>query len=346
MTSIKRKPDRVFYYARNFALDLCPAVLFRRRLGALLERTFDYDRSYISWRVDYYNKLAGFHELPPSAHRIRDVPLAKSMYYYDLKEVARHFPTEFQLNYRFGDIRTVPDHPGFVKSRPIRGDNRNSVLLKLNKFRHFYLPADRLAFADKKPLAVWRGSPNNRSRIDLVRKFADNPLFDVGYTAEARSGERVEGSRKPFLHPREQMAFRYILSVEGNDVASNLKWILASNSLCLMPEPRFETWFMEGRLEAGKQYVRLRDDFADLEEKLLHYESHPGEALEIIANANRYVAPFLDERREQVISLLVMYKYFVASRQMDLDPRFAGIVWPEPGAESGESAAGPAAIAV
>jgi hypothetical protein len=83
---------------------------------------------------------------------------------------------------------------------------------------------------------------------------------------------------------------------------------------------------MEGRLEAGKHYAELRDDFADLEEKILHYERHPDEALAIIRNANLHVAQFFDEPREQLISLLVLYKYFVMTRQIDSDPRLTGLI--------------------
>ena len=44
----------------------------------------------------------------------------------------------------------VPDEPGIVKSRPIEGDNACSVLLKLNKVRHYVFVKDSKAFATKK----------------------------------------------------------------------------------------------------------------------------------------------------------------------------------------------------
>ena len=56
-----------------------------------------------------------------------------------------------------------------------------------------------------------------------------------------------------------------------------------------MPDSVYETWFMEGRLKAGKHFVRVVNDFADLEDKILHYEKHPQEAREIIRNANAYI---------------------------------------------------------
>jgi hypothetical protein len=317
---VARKVGRVLYYLRNFSRDVAPQLIFRRRLDPILAGA--YDVRDLSERVDYYNKLSEPVAAEPGSSTVGSIAMAPSMYYYDLKEHARYFPRHLKLDHLFGDIRQVPERPSIVKSRPIGGDNRNAVLMKLDKFRHFYIPVDQTSFADKKPIAVWRGSAINQKRRALIAGYRDHPLCDVGVVGRSTSVEGV----KPFLPPSGQMRFRYVISIEGNDVATNLKWILASNSLCLMPAPRFETWFMEGRLDAGRHYAELRDDFADLEEKILHYERRPDEALGIIGNANRHVAQFLDERREQLISLLVLYKYFRMTGQIDIDPRLAGLI--------------------
>ena len=65
----------------------------------------------------------------------------------------------------------------------------------------------------------------------------------------------------------DHLAYKFIVALEGNDVASNPKWIMFSNSVAVMPKPRFETWFMEGRLIPNYHYVEIRDDYADLTEK-------------------------------------------------------------------------------
>ena len=87
---------------------------------------------------------------------------------------------------------------------------------------------------------------------------------------------------------------------------------MASNSLVMMRKPRFETWFMEGRLEPGVHYVELKDDFSDLEEKVQFYNlpENQDKALQIIANAHAYVAQFKDSDQELLVSLLVAQKYF------------------------------------
>jgi hypothetical protein len=122
---------------------------------------------------------------------------------------------------------------------------------------------------------------------------------------------------KNFMPPLEQLRYRYQISVEGNDVGTNLKWVLASNSLCLMSRPRYETWFMEGRLQAGIHYVELKPDYEDLDDKMTYYDRHPDEARTIIANANLHARQFLDLNHERTISLLVLQKYFERTGQTE-----------------------------
>ena len=199
-----------------------------------------------------------------------------------------------------------------LKSRPIDGDNANSVLLNLDKFRHFRLFDDPIPFAKKLPKAVWRGSMNNPLRAALVSGHADSAFCDVGHV----SRKFTDVAPKEPLSPNQQFAYRYILSVEGCDVATNLKWVMASNSVCIMPRPRYETWFMEGRLIPGHHYVEVRDDFSDLEEKIEALEADPMRAREIVANANRHIGMFLQRKNEKLTSLLVLQKYFEATGQL------------------------------
>ena len=114
---------------------------------------------------------------------------------------------------------------------------------------------------------------------------------------------------------RDQLKFKFILSIEGNDVATNLKWIMSSGSLCFMPKPKFETWYMEGTLEAGKHYVLVADDYSDLEEKVRYYSEHADEARAIVANANAYVTQFLDAEREALIGRKVVEKYLSLAKR-------------------------------
>ena len=54
----------------------------------------------------------------------------------------------------FGDIVEIPKIPSIVKSRPISKYNHNSVLLKLNKVRHFTYTNDNNKFEEKKDILI------------------------------------------------------------------------------------------------------------------------------------------------------------------------------------------------
>ena len=105
------------------------------------------------------------------------------------------------------------------------------------------------------------------------------------------------------------------MALEGNDVASNLKWVMSSNSVAVMPRPVYETWFMEGRLIPNFHYIEIKPDYSDLIERIEYYNNHIDEVKAIIKNANEYVRQFRNKKQEDLISLLVMKKYFEETGQ-------------------------------
>lgn len=73
-----------------------------------------------------------------------------------------------------------------------------------------------------------------------------------------------------------------------------------------MLRPKYETWFMEGRLKGDYHYIEIDSNYSNLEEKLNFYIKNPSKAENIIFNANKFVEQFLDKEREDLISLLVL----------------------------------------
>ena len=68
---------------------------------------------------------------------------------------------------------------------------------------------------------------------------------------------------------------------------------------------------MEGRLIPNYHYIEVKPDFSDLLERMDYYSAHPEEAEAIIKHAHEYVDQFRNSRRERLISLLVLKKYFM-----------------------------------
>ena len=300
------------YYIKCALRELIPSAYTQARLPHIMRAGLaKYDFAELADRVDYYNKLATSCTLSADAPTLASHHLGKRehVYYFDTREFTRFFQQQFRWHHIPGDVTFVPEEPTIVKSRPIAGDNANSVLLKLNKIRHFVFVNDHVPFAQKKSLAVFRGKTRLKpKRIAFFNRHFGNPLCDLGDTS-TKSGDPDEWKTGK-MTIREQLAFKFILAIEGNDVASNLKWILSSNSVAIMPRPEFETWFMEGRLVPNVHYIEIAPDYADLDEKIRYYSEHPEGAEKIIQNAQAHVAQFGDPLRERLLSLLVMKKYF------------------------------------
>ena len=108
---------------------------------------------------------------------------------------------------------------------------------------------------------------------------------------------------------RDLMQYKYIVVVEGNDVASSLPWVLFTDSVPLMSPPTIEAWLLHGDLVPWQHYVPLRPDFSNLEERVQWLESHPTEATRIARAGREYVAPFGDSRRDVAVAAEVMRTY-------------------------------------
>ncbi|MBN2825440.1 MAG: lipopolysaccharide A protein [Campylobacterales bacterium] len=185
--------------------------------------------------------------------------------------------------------------------------------MKLNRVRHFIFVNDSLPYEAKENKLVWRGGVHVPHRIAFMEQFFDHPLCDIGQTNRDKTLKWI----KKRMSIKEQLKYKFILSIEGNDVASNLKWAMSSNCLVMMTKPKYETWFMEGQLIPNHHYVLLQDDYGDLEEKMHYYTQHIDEAKAIIANANAYIEPFKNKQQEDLISYLVLQKYFKDSKQLE-----------------------------
>ncbi len=303
------------YYLGCLLREAIPGGWLRWRLGRVLaraQRRKDWD--YIQQRVDYYCRLNEPVALPEDAPRLGEHTRKGmgSVYYFDTQEFIRWFDPMLRWRLFPGDVTFVPEVPGIVKSRPIGGDNTRSVLLNLDKVRHFTFLKDRIPFREKLDRAIFRGDVNRTRKMHRIRfmeRYFGSAVCDCGIISAPQDECPPEWTR-PKISLWDHLKYKFIMTIEGNDVASNLKWVMSSNSLAVMPRPRFETWFMEGTLEPGVHYVEIRDDFSDLPEKVAYYSAHPEEARRIIENAHAYIAQFRDKRRERIISLLVLEKYF------------------------------------
>lgn len=302
------------YYAGRFFEWPIPAVLFRRRLQGLLREVDEHpDRDRLRSRADYYIQCEEPFEVRGGTRIGSFKDRSHSSYYLDTRRVLRYFPPHLEFEHYFGDDTEPTDRPTLTKARLVGERGRRSVILKLNQVRHYRFVDDQVPYGAKEDRLVWRGNVNRPWRAEVVRRYHDDPRCDVGRTNRP---EDPEQGYKPRLSIAEQLRHKFILCVEGNDVATGLKWVMSSNSLCFMARPRFETWFLEGRLEPGRHFVEVAADHSDLLERVEEYRARPEEAMEIIRNANEHVRQFQDQHCETLVSLLVLARYFELSGQL------------------------------
>lgn len=315
LISRRHKNSKLWYYIKAYWREVLPAAWFRSRLPAKLAAQSGMNIQQIRVRVNYYNKLNQITPLSKTATTLGEFRLPKRLkvYYFDNYEYTRFFASALKANFMIGDITHVPPEPAITKSRPVAGANENSVLLKLNKVRHFTFVNDTIPFLSKKNMLIGRAVVRREHRIRFYQMYFNHPLCNLG---QINKGSTTDQWIKEKLTIDEHLKYKFILCLEGNDVASNLKWVMSSNSLAVMPKPKFETWFMEGTLIPNHHYVMIKDDYSDLEERLTYYINHPDEALRIIQHANAYVQQFKNKKQEDLISLLVLEKYFYKTGQI------------------------------
>lgn len=323
------KPIKALWFARKTLGLIIPDSYYRYQREQLLKEAYKRsDIDDILQRVNYYYRIKGSWIIPSKNEikrsrswihytgRIADYTrkLFHTAYYFDQHDVTRWFPKCLRWSFCPGDVYFTPTIPTIVKSRLLTEDNTNSVILKLDKLRHFMFVHDTIPFIKKRDCAIFRGKiRQSRLRRTFLEKFFGSDICDCGVVG------RNEGCPEAWMTPKKTIAehlnYKFIVALEGNDVASNLKWVMSSNSLAVMTRPTCETWFMEGKLLPNYHYVEVKEDFSDFEEKIRYYIKHPNEAQAIIDHAHDYVSQFFDKKKEEMIQVMVMDKYLRASGQ-------------------------------
>lgn len=209
----------------------------------------------------------------------------------------------------FGDTHTFHARlPIFAKAaKP--GLSRTPILWKLNVAWHYgwaqKLPLPETRWSQKKEVALFRGAPTgrvrnsihygwNNSRHQFVRRYANSThseLVDVGFSFafsadEARFVKKALGRRSLLRH-------KYLVALEGNDVATGLKWMLFSDSVVMMPPPTVATWALETTLQPFVHFIPLKPDGSDLLQMVHWARSNDEKARAIAKQATLFMYDLL-----------------------------------------------------
>ena len=219
------------------------------------------------------------------------------------------------------------------------------IIWKMDINRHFgptaEVPKYDRSWQQKKNMAVFRGTLTGNLRVEdvwsdrmsdlekcftmircrLVYEHGNSTLLDakamdtLGNIPDVINGVQMVA---PFMSMGEQLAYKAIVMLEGNDVSSGLKWALCSNSVVLMQPPFFTSWAMEELLEPWVHYVPLNEDLSNVEERIQWVIDHDDEAHAISRRATLWIYDLLfhpdaaqDEARIQLEILRRYQSHFV-----------------------------------
>ena len=320
LKSSNAKRQKLLYYLYHTPLVyFFPSIISRLRLKNILNNSFQ--EEYIQSRVSYYFKKTSNFRVSNEGKNLSELfwnqffKNKQNSHFIDFYNLLQFFNKKNKVDFIYSTkdyidssiAKKHPPYPTFVKSRPVGFNNQNSILLKLNQVKLFHFIKDPKKFENKKNQAVWRGDiRNNSQREYFVKNFYRTPLFDIGQTSPKQDVEWM----KSFMSIKDQLDFKFIFCLEGKCISTNLYWAMSSNSVCVMPKPKYESWFMEGKLEDGIHYIEVKDDFSDAQEKIEFYNNNNDKCLEIIQNAQKFVKQFKNAKQERLIQLLILKQYF------------------------------------
>ncbi|SHK74820.1 Glycosyl transferase family 90 [Reichenbachiella agariperforans] len=309
--------DRVEFYLNNlktFEIDIKDFNYYKSltkwsKIELNLVSYNDYKNSFAHWYCQHIVHL-------PRIKNIRVLPFYKR--YKDLHSLMNFFipfdkagllTVDFKYPLYYGEHGSSGEIPAIRKSR--RATDQHSVIYNFRSLRLTdpctTSQANDLSWREKKDNVIWRGATTGQEqRVDFVKNYYNK--YDVGFATTKQKPELTKWKRGK-VTIKKQLEYKFIISLEGNDVASNLRWILSSNSVPIMPKPYWQSWIMEEKLEPYVHYLPLKDDLSDLEQILEWTKQNDQLCAEIAQNGRKYMSQFLDEQNDMAVQKLLLETY-------------------------------------
>lgn len=271
--------ERISYYIGNTKFD--------ETIDGLV--TEGYDKP-IKLRYESYAKNNAFRSIHPG-----------TMYFVDVARLLYHSDTPKYV--QCGDSCYDGNGPVFTK---VRTSETGGILFNLNSTRHWKpIVWDDISWEQKSSDIVWRGSDTGQdTRLNFVKSYYST--YNVGFSGWVQDKHRRPGLyRDDYLKSpmsvSDMLTYKYLPVVNGNDKSSSLGWVMASNSVPIMPVPKFHSWMCEKWLVPGEHYVEVKDDFFDFDEKVQWCKEHDDECRKIATNGREFMLQFANEKRELYI---------------------------------------------
>ncbi len=158
-------------------------------------------------------------------------------------------------------------------------------------------------------------------RVELIQQLSKKPLFDCAFVAKKRISN-TNPSIKDFLQAlsghrvqiHKQYRYKFLLAIPGNDCASNIFWVLRSNSILMMVDSEWETALHAG-LQPWVHYVPVKANIEDILEKHNKLLSDESLCREIISNAQQFMQWIIDPTFRDQLDHYSLKNYLKMTRQ-------------------------------
>lgn len=273
-------------------------------------------------RLDYYLGSFVYSNKEPNRPKAvkHDIPFRTDQNYTVLRDgyvpdINRYKEyTEHNKNFwvQCGDDPYTEDYPALVKFRDTQNSKSKGIIGNLNSVRHWsycsFAYHKDIPWSNKKNDMIWRGVTTGIRRDErlydrekFVKDYYDK--YDVGFAAIVQSCEHLKEYLRPAKSTQEMLKYKYLVVIDGNDKSSALNWILTSNSIPIMPKPRFHSWLCEPWLVPNVHYIEVQEDYSDLDEKIDWCRRNDKQCEEIAKNGRIFVSKnFTDQMVENTIS--------------------------------------------
>jgi len=174
---------------------------------------------------------------------------------------------------------------------------------------------DTISFHRKLPGVIWRGTrntfPKRQNRALFIRNtFNCHKDIDIGYSEYDMKRFTTENDHIYFknkVSQQDQMKYKFILNLEGNDWSTSFLWSLASNCCPLHTFPfTFESVIFGNGLKEWVHFVPIAIDGSDLVEKYNWCMANLDKCEEIATNGKKYMKYYQDSE----IYKLIMKRFF------------------------------------
>lgn len=269
----------------------------------------DFKNTFTHWYCKYLMPL-------PKVRDLRALPFYKR--YRDLHSLIDFFlpfdsidsnieSVKFPIFYgESGDTNTIPI---IRKARKVT--DKAGVLYDLRSLRYntpcIEVERSDLEWSRKNNNVVWRGATTGPvTRESFVKKYFNK--YNIGFSS-VKQKPHLSEFKKNRISIADQLKSKFIVSLQGNDLASNIRWVLYSNSTLIMPKPHWTSWTMEEKLKPNVHYLELNEDLSNLDELLNWAFENDELCKEIAQNGKNYASQFLDRNYDTEVRMMLLKEY-------------------------------------